>query len=57
MEDFHQKTRNAIRKGQKIELSIDNKIDNDSWAWMQEVHEKSINKLGGKPKSKKSLKA
>ena len=53
MEDFHQKTRNAIRKGQKIELSIDNKIDNDSWAWMQEVHEKSINKLGGKPKSKK----
>ncbi len=53
MEDFHQKTRNAIRKGQKIQLLIDNKIDNDSWAWMQEVHEKSIIKLGGKPKSKK----
>ena len=50
------KNQKCNKKRAKIELSIDNKIDNDSWAWMQEVHEKSINKLGGKPKSK-NLKA
>lgn len=53
IDDFHQKTRNAIRKGQKIQLTIDRKINEKSWIWMQEVHAKSITRLGGKPKSKK----
>ncbi len=51
MDMFHQKTRNAIRKGQKLGLSLSQVSDMQSLRWLQEVHEQSISRLGGVPKS------
>ena len=51
MADFHLKTRNAIRKGQKLKLIIERRLDSEAWVWMQKVHENSILALGGVPKS------
>jgi hypothetical protein len=50
-EDFHVKTRNAIRKGLSLGLTIRRHEDEASWVWMQGVHERSIGALGGAPKS------
>jgi lipid II:glycine glycyltransferase (peptidoglycan interpeptide bridge formation enzyme) len=49
--DFHVKTRNAIRKGNKLNLSIEKREDDESWQWMQSVHDKSIKSLNGVSKS------
>lgn len=51
MGSFHVKTRNAIRKGQRLDLSVARRDDAASWSWMQRVHEQSITALGGVPKS------
>ena len=48
---FHGKTRNAIRKGLKLPLSIEETKDEQSWDWMQNVHSSSILKMGGVPKT------
>jgi len=53
MESFHVKTRNAIRKGQRLNLSIARRDDLASWTWMQRVHEQSIAALGGLPKTER----
>jgi hypothetical protein len=53
MTNFHVKTRNSIRKGQKLNMSFERKNDNDSWEWMQSVHEASIISLNGIPKTRK----
>ena len=51
MADFHVKTRNSIRKGQKLGLIVEKKDDPESWQWMQGVHENSIRSLDGVPKT------
>lgn len=48
---IHSKTRNAIRKGLSRKQLIKQCDDDESWAWVQSVHEKSIRSLGGVPKS------
>lgn len=48
---FHVKTRNAIRKGQRLEQIIEQRDDHAAWDWMQRVHERSIRAMGGIPKS------
>lgn len=48
---FHSKTRNMIRKGERNNLRIELRKDDASYEWLQEEHAKSINKLGGQPKS------
>jgi hypothetical protein len=50
MTNFHVKTRNAIRKGLKLKLNIEKNNNEEGWSWMQSLHEKSINQLGGVPK-------
>jgi lipid II:glycine glycyltransferase (peptidoglycan interpeptide bridge formation enzyme) len=49
--DFHVKTRNAIRKGQKLELHISIANTEDDWEWMLSVHQQSISKMGGLAKT------
>lgn len=44
---FHTKTRNAVRKGQKLDLEIVNSVDQADWDWMQTIHAASISSLGG----------
>lgn len=44
---FHQKTRNSIRKGQQIGLRFAEQNDAKSLAWLQSVHESSMQSLGG----------
>ena len=53
MANFHVKTRNSIRKGQKLKMAFERKNDSDSWEWMQSVHEASIISLNGIPKTRK----
>ena len=48
---FHMKTRNAVRKGLKLNLAVERQEDEASWLWMQGVHDKSITSMGGLPKS------
>lgn len=50
---LHVKTRNAVRKGQKLNLVFEDRTDDESWAWMQEIHQSSIHSLGGVAKSLK----
>jgi len=50
IEDFHVKTRNAIRKGQQLTQLVEKRNDDESWEWMQMIHEQSISALGGIPK-------
>ena len=50
---FHVKTRNAIRKGQKLNQSIECRDDSCSWDWMQKTHELAIQQLGGVVKTDK----
>ena len=52
MPNFHVKTRNSIRKGQKLKMIIQKRNDHESWEWMRCVHESSILSLNGIPKSK-----
>jgi len=49
--DFHMKTRNVIRKGQKLQQTIQLADSHEDWEWMQGVHERSIISLGGVAKS------
>lgn len=51
MDALHVKTRNAIRKGQRLDQRIERRDDAAAWAWMQGVHERSIRGLGGVPKA------
>jgi hypothetical protein len=51
MDHFHIKTRNAIRKGQKLQQNIQLANSLEDWQWMQSVHERSISRLGGIPKT------
>ena len=53
MTSFHQKTRNAIRKGQLLDQHIEHVIDDSYVGWLHDVHSQSITALGGIPKSKK----
>ena len=46
---IHSKTRNAVRKGQKLNLIFEDRNDDQSWEWMQQIHQNSILKLGGIP--------
>ena len=50
MQNFHVKTRNSIRKGQKLNLKIEVRGDDESWHWMQQKHQESIISLKGIPK-------
>ena len=52
-ERFHVKTRNAVRKGQRLVQRIEQREDAAAWNWMQSVHERSILALGGVPKPMK----
>jgi hypothetical protein len=47
---FHSKTRNMVRKGEKNDLRIELRNDDDSYKWLHQEHTKSITKLGGLPK-------
>jgi hypothetical protein len=51
MEMLHVKTRNAIRKGQRLAQVFERRIDAAALEWLQGVHAKSITSLGGIPKS------
>ena len=57
MQQFHVKTRNAIRKGLKLKLDIKVSNKTEDWSWMHAVHEQSIKALGGIPKTKSIFKA
>jgi len=57
MDNFHLKTRNAIRKGQKLQQTIQLAETPEDWEWMQGIHERSISSLGGVPKSMKIFNA
>lgn len=47
---MHQKTRNAVRKGQSLGLMIEEREDMFTLAWLHSVHENSIRSLGGSAK-------
>lgn len=49
---YHVKTRNAVRKGQKLGQAFERRIDNAALNWLQRVHEQSIVAMGGVPKSR-----
>lgn len=49
---YHVKTRNAVRKGQKLGQVFERRIDDDALDWLQRVHAQSISAMGGVPKSK-----
>jgi len=48
---FHQKTRNAVRKGYLTNQMVREVTDIGSLQWLQEVHADAIGKLGGRAKS------
>lgn len=48
---FHAKTRNAIRKGQRLAQTFERRIDPIACNWLLREHERSIVRLGGVPKS------
>lgn len=50
LEEFHPKTRAAVSKGARVGAVINDESDDDSWIWMQKVHESSITLKGGTPK-------
>jgi len=47
----HVKTRNAIRKGQKVAQSISQRTEPKMLQWLQTTHSQSISALGGIPKT------
>lgn len=47
---LHMKTRNAVRKGQKLEQVVSQRSDRESLVWLQQQHEESILALGGMAK-------
>jgi hypothetical protein len=47
---FHQKTRNAVRKGYKNNVTFSNENNDDAWHYLAETHAQNIAALGGKPK-------
>jgi hypothetical protein len=49
---YHVKTRNAVRKGQKLGQVFERRIDDDALNWLQSAHAQSIMAMGGVPKSK-----
>ena len=50
MESFHYKTRNMVRKAQKSGFSIE--VENDSLAFLEEIHQKNMEGIGGRAKKK-----
>lgn len=52
MERFHLKTRNAARKGQKLNQAITRETTEAAVHWLQEVHAESIGAMGGVLKSR-----
>ena len=50
-ESFHVKTRNAIRKGLKLNPRFIETSDIKDINWIQKVHKNSIKKMGGKYKT------
>jgi hypothetical protein len=52
---YHVKTRNAVRKGQKLNQTFDRRTDQIAIDWVQAVHEKSIREMGGVPKSRSTF--
>jgi hypothetical protein len=51
LKELHPKTRAAVSKGAKVGAVISDESDEESWIWMQKVHESSITLKGGAPKS------
>jgi len=51
-DSYHVKTRNAVRKGQKLGQSFERHTDNAALDWLQRVHEDTIAAKGGVPKSR-----
>jgi hypothetical protein len=49
---YHVKTRNAVRKGQKLGQAFERRTDNAAIDWLQSVHEQSISAMGGVSKSR-----
>lgn len=49
MSRFHSKTRNAIRKAEKLGVRVT--VDNNSMDVLREIHEENMRALGGKAKS------
>lgn len=48
---FHQKTRNMVRKAEKVGVVVE--IDNDAMAFVVETHEENMREIGGTPKSRR----
>lgn len=52
MAGFHQKTRNAVRKGQTLNQKFTRETSDEALEWLQAVHAKSIIAMGGIAKSR-----
>tara|TARA_B110000046_G_C13025897_1_gene414084 strand:- start:6127 stop:7164 length:1038 start_codon:yes stop_codon:yes gene_type:complete len=50
MTSFHHKTRNMVRKAQKLNIHV--KIDNDKTDFLYETHLQNLTAIGGRPKVK-----
>ena len=44
---FHQKTRNAVRKGARLSLAVEQRVDREAMEWLQRIHHQSISAMGG----------
>lgn len=51
MDSFHYKTRNMIRKAEKLGIEIN--IENDQFGFVQQVHSENMLEIGGQSKSTK----
>jgi hypothetical protein len=51
-EKYHVKTRNAVRKGQKLGQKFQRRTDQAAIDWLQSLHQESIASMGGVPKSR-----
>lgn len=51
MDGFHQKTRNAVRKGNKAGFTVRRSNSDDDFSWLQAVHAQNMAIAGGFPKS------
>ena len=49
---YHVKTRNAVRKGQKLGQEFQRRKDQAAIDWLQSLHQESIASMGGVPKSR-----
>lgn len=51
MQSFHYKTRNMIRKAEKLGIEVD--VDNDAMPFLVSVHEENMREIGGLAKSRR----